>query len=171
MGVDYVYQVLRHTQLLRGGTSIHEKYSYMDCSSIRLPPPVLIKRLCVVVSTVSCRTCASTQKVMKKHRKGGQKREHLERSLRREVSVMQMLRHPNVVTLWEVINDPRSKKVRVVPLHRDVCSSQHGVITREHSSSDERPDRPEVVAFAHQPRALILCGCLTREMTNARRYT
>lgn len=48
---------------------------------------------------------------MKKPGKGGQRREHLERSLRREVSVMQMLRHPNVVTLWEVINDPRSRKV------------------------------------------------------------
>lgn len=27
---------------------------------------------------------------------------------------MQMLRHPNVVTLWEVIDDPRSRKVYMI---------------------------------------------------------
>lgn len=27
---------------------------------------------------------------------------------------MQMLKHPNVVTLWEVIDDPRSRKVHMI---------------------------------------------------------
>lgn len=60
----------------------------------------------------NCDVRLMLSKVIKKPRKGGQKREQLERSLRREVSVMQRLRHPNVVTLWEVINDPRSRKAR-----------------------------------------------------------
>lgn len=52
------------------------------------------------------------RQVITKPSKGGQKRESLERSLKREISVMKMLRHPNVVTVWEVINDPRSRKVQ-----------------------------------------------------------
>lgn len=50
-------------------------------------------------------------KIINKPRKGGPKLKSFEQSLRREVSVMKVLRHPNVVTLWEVINDPRSRKV------------------------------------------------------------
>ncbi|CAM9292717.1 unnamed protein product, partial [Pylaiella littoralis] len=56
----------------------------------------------------------NAMKVITKPRRGGQKRELLERSLRREISVMQMLRHPNVVTLFEVIDDPRSRKVYMI---------------------------------------------------------
>ncbi|CAN0470523.1 unnamed protein product, partial [Laminaria digitata] len=41
----------------------------------------------------------------------GRRKEHLESSLKREVSVMKRIRHPNIVTLWEAISDPRSRKV------------------------------------------------------------
>lgn len=50
-------------------------------------------------------------KIINKPSKSGPKLKTFEQSLRREVSVMKVLRHPNVVTLWEVINDRRSRKV------------------------------------------------------------
>lgn len=44
----------------------------------------------------------------------GRRKEHLESSLKREVSVMKRIRHPNIVALWEAISDPRSRKVKYV---------------------------------------------------------
>lgn len=44
----------------------------------------------------------------------GRRKEHLESSLKREVSVMKRIRHPNIVTLWEAISDPRSRKVNYI---------------------------------------------------------
>ncbi|CAM9866108.1 unnamed protein product, partial [Hapterophycus canaliculatus] len=53
-------------------------------------------------------------KVITKPRRCGQKRDLLERNIRREVAVMRMLRHPNIVTLREFIDDPRSHKVYMI---------------------------------------------------------
>ncbi|CAM9759238.1 unnamed protein product, partial [Scytosiphon promiscuus] len=56
----------------------------------------------------------SAMKVITKPRRRGHKRDLLERNLMREVAVMKFLRHPNVVTLREFIDDPRSHKVYMI---------------------------------------------------------
>lgn len=39
---------------------------------------------------------------------------HLAETLRREVAVMKKLRHPNIVTLWEVIDDPKAQQLYMI---------------------------------------------------------
>lgn len=75
--------------------SIH--FMFFRPTSIRIKLPISLSPLCA--------------KIINKPSKGGHKLKNFEQSLKREVSVMKVLRHPNVVTLWEVINDPRSRKV------------------------------------------------------------
>ncbi|CAM9851885.1 unnamed protein product, partial [Discosporangium mesarthrocarpum] len=41
-------------------------------------------------------------------------KEFIAESLRREVAVMKKLRHPNIVTLWEVIDDPKSQQLYMI---------------------------------------------------------
>ncbi|CAM9405735.1 unnamed protein product, partial [Phaeothamnion confervicola] len=47
-------------------------------------------------------------------KKRGHRREQLAKSLRREVAAMKKLRHPNIVTLWEVIDDPRAQQLYMI---------------------------------------------------------
>eukprot|EP00903_Cladosiphon_okamuranus_P009035 g8638.t3 len=49
-------------------------------------------------------------------RQGGQgsHNHHLAETLRREVAVMKKLRHPNIVTLWEVIDDPKAQQLYMI---------------------------------------------------------
>lgn len=49
-------------------------------------------------------------------RQGGQggHNHHLAETLRREVAVMKKLRHPNIVTLWEVIDDPKAQQIFMI---------------------------------------------------------
>ncbi|CAM9345621.1 unnamed protein product, partial [Phaeothamnion confervicola] len=57
---------------------------------------------------------------MKASQEGGSHRgEQLAESLRREVAAMKKLRHPNIVTLWEVIDDPRAQKVYMIQEYMD----------------------------------------------------
>ena len=45
----------------------------------------------------------------------GQETQHrLVDTLRREVAIMKKLRHPNVVALWEVIDDPKAQKLYMI---------------------------------------------------------
>ncbi|CAN0043269.1 unnamed protein product [Scytosiphon promiscuus] len=65
-------------------------------------------------------------KVMEKRRRGsssirsrqgggqGAQQNHLAETLRREVAVMKKLRHPNIVTLWEVIDDPKAQQLYMI---------------------------------------------------------
>lgn len=69
------------------------------------------------------------KKVMTRPRKGRRK-EHLESSLKREVSVMKRIRHPNIVTLWEAISDPRSRKVSSHAKKSPVSSQSKSVVNR-----------------------------------------
>lgn len=71
-------------------------------------------------------------KVMDKRRRGssnirsrqgggqGAQQNHLAETLRREVAVMKKLRHPNIVTLWEVIDDPKAQQLYMIQ------ASEHG---------------------------------------------
>ncbi|CAM9524304.1 unnamed protein product, partial [Ectocarpus sp. 8 AP-2014] len=91
----------------------------------------------------------NAMKVITKPRRGGQKRELLERTLRREVSVMQMLRHPNVVTLWEVIDDPRSRKVYMI---QDFM--ERGSLLKEQYEVDPIPEHTAISKFIQAARGL-----------------
>ncbi|CAM9201076.1 unnamed protein product, partial [Ectocarpus fasciculatus] len=91
----------------------------------------------------------NAMKVITKPRRGGQKRELLERTLRREVSVMQMLRHPNVVTLWEVIDDPRSRKVYMI---QDFM--ERGSLLKEQYEVDPIPECIAISKFIQAARGL-----------------
>lgn len=53
-------------------------------------------------------------KVIQRKRKGQRPGQHLAETLRREVAVMKKLRHPNIVTLWEVIDDPRAQQLYMI---------------------------------------------------------
>ncbi|CAN0538827.1 unnamed protein product, partial [Ectocarpus sp. 12 AP-2014] len=60
-------------------------------------------------------------KVMDKRKRGGMRsrqgqggHQHLAETLRREVAVMKKLRHPNIVTLWEVIDDPKAQQLYMI---------------------------------------------------------
>ena len=58
-------------------------------------------------------------KVMSKYKKGlgqrsGQGDPYLAETLRREVAVMKKLRHPNIVTMLEVIDDPKAQQVYII---------------------------------------------------------
>ncbi|CAM9645159.1 unnamed protein product, partial [Ectocarpus sp. 13 AM-2016] len=60
-------------------------------------------------------------KVMDKRKRGGMRsrqgqggHQHLADTLRREVAVMKKLRHPNIVTLWEVIDDPKAQQLYMI---------------------------------------------------------
>lgn len=58
-------------------------------------------------------------KVLSKYKRspglaGGPGNPFLMESLRREVAVMKKLRHPNIVTLLEVINDPKAEQVYII---------------------------------------------------------
>lgn len=84
-----------------------------------------------------------------KPKRGGQKRELLERSLRREVSAMQMLKHPNVVTLWEVIDDPRSRKVYMI---QEFMAG--GSLFKENYAVEPLPEHIAVSKFVQAARGL-----------------
>ncbi|CAN0110703.1 unnamed protein product, partial [Hapterophycus canaliculatus] len=70
-------------------------------------------------------------KVMDKRRRGssnlrsrgqGTQQSHLAETLRREVAVMKKLRHPNIVTLWEVIDDPKAQQLYMIQASElDAC--------------------------------------------------
>eukprot|EP00752_Nemacystus_decipiens_P001573 g1534.t1 len=100
-----------------------------------------------VVHTHSGETYA--MKVITKPKRGGQKREHLERSLRREVSVMQMLKHPNVVTLWEVIDNPRSRKVYMIQEFME-----GGALFKEKYAVEPLPEHIAISKFVQAARGL-----------------
>lgn len=53
-------------------------------------------------------------KVMDKRKRGQRLDRHLADTLRREVAVMKKLRHANIVTLWEVIDDPRAQQLYMI---------------------------------------------------------
>lgn len=58
-------------------------------------------------------------KVMDKRKRGARQRQaqahrQLAETLRREVAVMKKLRHPNIVTLWEVIDDPKAQQLYMI---------------------------------------------------------
>ena len=60
-------------------------------------------------------------KVVDKSRRGlrpwrqqSQGQQPLVETLRREVAVMKKLRHPNIVTLWEVIDDPKAHQLYMI---------------------------------------------------------
>ncbi|CAB1110112.1 unnamed protein product [Ectocarpus sp. CCAP 1310/34] len=91
----------------------------------------------------------NAMKVITKSRRGGQKRELLERTLRREVSVMKILRHPNVVTLWEVIDDPRSRKVYMI---QDFM--ERGSLLKEQYEVDPIPEHTAISKFIQAARGL-----------------
>lgn len=61
-------------------------------------------------------------------RQGGQgsHNHHLAETLRREVAVMKKLRHPNIVTLWEVIDDPKAQQLYMI----QVCNERPAVSWR-----------------------------------------
>lgn len=90
-----------------------------------------------------------SQKVITKPKRGGQKRELLERSLRREVSVMQILKHPNVVTLWEVIDNPRSRKVYMIQEFME-----GGSLFKEKYAVEPLPESLAISKFVQAARGL-----------------
>lgn len=53
-------------------------------------------------------------KVIQRKRKGQRPGQRLAETIRREVAVMKKLRHPNIVTLWEVIDDPRAQQLYMI---------------------------------------------------------
>lgn len=53
-------------------------------------------------------------KVIDKRRRSQRAGQHLAETLRREVAVMKKLRHPNIVTLREVIDDPRAQQIFMI---------------------------------------------------------
>lgn len=64
-------------------------------------------------------------KVLDKRKRGFRPRQSqaqgqnsLAESLRREVAVMKKLRHPNIVTLWEVIDDPKAQQLYMIQARR-----------------------------------------------------
>lgn len=64
-------------------------------------------------------------KVMDKRKRGfrrgqgtGPGHDRLAESLRREVAVMKKLRHANIVTLWEVIDDPKAQQLYLIQVLR-----------------------------------------------------
>ncbi|CAN0050218.1 unnamed protein product, partial [Sphacelaria rigidula] len=53
-------------------------------------------------------------KVIQRRKRAQRPGQHLAETLRREVAVMKKLRHPNIVTLWEVIDDPRAQQLYLI---------------------------------------------------------
>lgn len=62
---------------------------------------------------------------------------------------MQMLRHPNVVTLWEVIDDPRSRKVYMI---QDFM--ERGSLLKEQYEVDPIPECIAISKFIQAARGL-----------------
>ncbi len=58
-------------------------------------------------------------KILNKGRKHSKIKCQLPKILRREVAVMKRLRHPNIVTLWEVIDDPNSHQLYLAQDYMD----------------------------------------------------
>lgn len=62
---------------------------------------------------------------------------------------MQMLRHPNVVTLWEVIDDPRSRKVYMI---QDFM--ERGSLLKEQYEVDPISEHTAISKFIQAARGL-----------------
>ncbi len=58
-------------------------------------------------------------KILNKGRKHSKVKCHLTSTLRHEVAVMKRLRHPNIVTLWEVIDDPNAHQLYLIQDYMD----------------------------------------------------
>lgn len=66
----------------------------------------------------------------------GQEAQHrLVDTLRREVAIMKKLRHPNLVTLWEVIDDPKAQQLYMIQVSCLVWFSREYRCVRSPSSS------------------------------------
>lgn len=73
--------------------------------------------VCVCVCLRACRFQQYAMKVMDKRRRGQRAGQHLAETLRREVAVMKKLRHPNIVTLREVIDDPKAQQIYMIQVN------------------------------------------------------
>lgn len=62
---------------------------------------------------------------------------------------MQMLRHPNVVTLWEVIDDPRSRKVYMIQEFME-----GGSLLKEKYAVEPIPEQVAVSKFIQAARGV-----------------
>ncbi len=58
-------------------------------------------------------------KILNKGRKNSRVKCQLPKTLRHEVTVMKRLRHPNIVTLWEVIDDPNAHQLYLMQDYMD----------------------------------------------------
>ncbi len=58
-------------------------------------------------------------KILNKGRKNSKVKCQLPKTLRHEVAVMKRLRHPNIVTLWEVIDDPNAHQLYLIQDYMD----------------------------------------------------
>lgn len=62
---------------------------------------------------------------------------------------MQMLRHPNVVTLWEVIDDPRSRKVYMI---QEFMAG--GSLLKEKYAVEPIPEQTAITKFVQAARGV-----------------
>lgn len=62
---------------------------------------------------------------------------------------MQMLRHPNVVTLWEVIDDPRSRKVYMIQEFME-----GGSLLKEKYAVEPIPEQIAITKFVQAARGV-----------------
>ncbi|CAM9287406.1 unnamed protein product [Chrysoparadoxa australica] len=63
---------------------------------------------------IETKTIYAMKVIDRRRKRQHSKGKRLHESLRREVAAMKKLRHPNIVTLWEVIDDPKALKVYMI---------------------------------------------------------
>ncbi|CAM9764369.1 unnamed protein product, partial [Choristocarpus tenellus] len=81
--------------------------------------------------------------------KNGPRSDRLRESLQREVEVMKKLRHPNLVTLWEVIDDPRAQKVYMIQEYME-----KGAVLPENFSVEPLSEEVALAVFVQAARGL-----------------